>query len=355
MLGRNILAAAAGALLTMTGAAIAADYPAPKVGDWIVPEFKFHTGESLKNVKLHYTTIGDPKGEPVILLHGTYGSAANFLTADFAGELFGAGQPLDASKYYLIIPDALGSGKSTKPSEGLKAKFPKYNYDDMVEAQYRLVTEGLGVKHVRLVIGNSMGGMQAWLWAGSHPDFMDVSVPMAAQPTEMAGRNWAMRRMQVEAVRRDPDWKNGDYTEQPKLFRFAAAMFSLATSGGTQGYYQIAGTHEKSDKLAMDRLAAPFNSDANDFMYQWESSSDYDASKNLGKVQSVLLAINAADDERNPNELGVMEREIKKVKTGYVFIIPASPDTRGHGTTGNARWWKAKLQEVLQTAPRKAM
>ena len=346
---RRLLFSVAVALSATT--ASAADYPSPKEGDWIAKEFKFHDGVTLANVKLHYTTIGAPTGEPVILLHGTYGSAANFLTPDFAGELFGPGQPLDASKYYLIIPDALGSGKSTKPSDGLKAKFPKYNYNDMVEAQYRLVTEGLGIKHVRLIIGNSMGGMQTWLWAGSHPDFMDVSVPMAAQPTEMAGRNWAMRRMLVESVRTDPEWKNGDYTTQPSLFRFANAMFGVATSGGTQGYYQIAGTHEKSEKLALDRLNAPFKADANDFMYQWESSSDFDASKNLDKVQSVLLAINAADDERNPNELGIMERKIKKVKNGSVYIVPASADTRGHGTTGNARWWKSKLQEVLQTAP----
>ena len=349
----NVWTGFAGALLMLSGAALAADYPVPKQGDWVVPEFRFHTGEILKNLKIHYTTIGEPTGQPVILLHGTYGSAANFLTADFAGELFGAGQPLDASKYYLIIPDAIGSGKSTKPSDGLKAKFPKYNYDDMVEAQYRLVTEGLGVKHARLVIGNSMGGMQAWLWAGTHPDFMDITVPMASQPTEMAGRNWAMRRMLVESVRTDPDWRNGDYTEQPKLFRFATAMFGLATSGGTLGYYQIAGTHEKSDKLAMDRLKAPFNADANDFMFQWESSADYDATKNLEKATSVLLAINAADDERNPPELGVMERELKKVKNGSLYVIPATPNTRGHGTTNMAKLWKAKLQDVLDTAPRK--
>jgi homoserine O-acetyltransferase len=353
MIARNVFTVFAGAFLTMSCAALAADYPPPRQGDWIAPEFKFHSGETLKNVKIHYTTIGEPSGQPVLLLHGTYGSAANFLTADFAGELFGAGQPLDASKFYLIIPDALGSGKSTKPSDGLRAKFPKYDYDDMVEAQYRLVTEGLGVKHARLVIGNSMGGMQAWLWAGSHPDFMDVTVPMASQPTEMAGRNWAMRRLLVESVRTDPDWKNGDYAEQPKLFRFASTMFGLATSGGTLGYQQIAGNHEKSDKLALDRLNAPFNADANDFMYQWESSADYDATRNLEKVTSVLLAINAADDERNPPEIGVMERELKKVKNGALHIIPASPDTRGHGTTNMAKLWKARLQEVLEKAPYK--
>ncbi len=353
MFGKAIFATAAAIFSMLSGAAFSADYPAPKQGDWTFPEFKLHTGETLKDVRLHYTTIGAPTGQPVILLHGTYGSAANFLTSDFAGELFGAGQPLDAQKYYLIIPDALGSGKSAKPSDGLKAKFPRYNYADMVEAQYRLVTEGLGVKHARLVIGNSMGGMQTWIWAGAHPDFMDISVPMASQPTEMAGRNWAMRKMLVESVRSDPDWNNGDYTQQPKLFRFASAMFGVATSGGTQGYYQIAGTHEKSNMLALDRLNAPFNADANDFMYQWESSADYDASGDLGKITSVVLAINAADDERNPPELGVMEEAMKKVKSGSLYIVPASPDTRGHGTTGNARFWKAKLQEVLEKTPKR--
>ena len=354
--GKWLMTIVAGATMAMIGfGANAADYPTPKEGDWIARDFRFHTGETLPDVKLHYTTIGAPTGEPVILLHGTYGSAANFLTADFAGEMFGPGQPLDAQKFYLIIPDALGSGKSTKPSDGLRAKFPVYNYDDMVAAQYRLVTEGLGVKHARLVIGNSMGGMQAWLWAGQHPEFMDIAVPMAAQPTETAGRNWMMRKLLAESVRRDPEWKDGNYTEQPKLFRFANAMFGVATSGGTQGYYQLAGTHEKADKLALDRLNAPFNADANDFLYQWDASRDYDASKNLERVEAVLLAINAADDERNPPELGIMERELKKVKHGSLYLIPASPDTRGHGTTGMTKFWKAKLQELLASAPRRAM
>ena len=207
--------------------AIAADYPAPKTGEWVAKDFKFHTGEVMPELRLAYTTVGDPSGQPVVVLHGTTGSATSMLTPAFAGELFGAGQPLDATKYYIIIPDSIGHGKSSKPSDGLKAKFPKYNYADMVDAQYRLVKEGLGINHVRLVIGNSMGGMHTWLWGVKYPDFMDALAPMASQPTAMASRNWMMRRLVIDSIRNDPDWKGGDYTTQPKAFRTAAVFFNL--------------------------------------------------------------------------------------------------------------------------------
>jgi homoserine O-acetyltransferase len=347
----------------MTGAAmalaattaLAADYPAPKEGDWVAKEFKFSTGAVLNDVELHYTTVGAPTGEPVLILHGTNGAGGNFLNADFAAELFGAGQPLDASKYYIILPDALGAGKSAKPSDGLRAKFPLYNYDDMVTAQYRLVTEGLGIKHLRLVIGNSMGGMQTWMWGVKYPQMMDALVPMASQPTEMAGRNWMLRRMLTESIRRDPDWKNGEYTAQPAAFKYANVFFGLATSGGTQAYYEQAGTREKADKLVEARLAAPQTSDANDFLYQWDSSRDYNPAPGLERIEAALLAINSADDERNPPELGIMERELKRVKNARLYIIPASPTTRGHGTTGAAKFWKDQLQTLLQSAPRRTM
>ena len=341
------------ALMFLAGRASAADFPAPKDADWIAKDFKFHTGEMLPEVKLHYTTVGDPRGEPVLILHGTYGAGANLLTPDFGGELFGAGQPLDAAKYYIIMPDALGSGKSARPSQGLRAKFPQYNYDDMVAAQYRLVTEGLGVKHLRVVIGNSMGGMQVWLWGEQHPTFMDVLVPMASQPSEMAGRNWMLRRMLVESVRQDQEWNGGEYVKQPSGFRFASVFFGMATSGGTQGYYQIAGTHEKADKLVEARLSAPFNADANDFLFQWDASRDFNAEPKLDQIEAPLLAINAVDDERNPPELGIMERALQRVKNGKLYLIPASPDTRGHGTTGMAKLWKSQLQDLLLTAPRR--
>jgi homoserine O-acetyltransferase len=335
--------------------AFAADYPKPKEGDWVARDFKFHTGEVLPEVKLHYTTVGEPTGEPVLVLHGTGGSAASMLTPAFAGELFGAGQPLDASKYYIILPDALGAGKSTKPSDGLRAKFPQYNYDDMVAAQYRLITEGLGVKHLRLVIGNSMGGMQSWMWGSAYPEFMDALVPMASQPTEMSGRNWMMRRLLVDSVRKDPDWKDGNYTTQPTAFRLANVWFGVATNGGDQAYYKAAPTREKADKLVDDRLAAPFNADANDFLFQWDSSRDYNPAPGLDRIQATVLAINAADDERNPPELGIMERELKRIKNARLLLIPASEETRGHGTTASAKWYKKELQELLASTPRRTM
>jgi homoserine O-acetyltransferase len=290
-----------------------------------------------------------------LILHGTGGSGTNFLTPGFAGELFGSGQPLDASKYFIILPDAIGTGKSAKPSDGLRTKFPKYNYDDMVEAQHRLVTEGLGIRHLRLVLGNSMGGMQTWLWGEKYPDFMDALVPMASQPTPMASRNWMLRRMMLETIRSDPEWNNGNYTAQPPSLRLASVFFSIATSGGTLAYQKLAPTREQADKLLDERLAAPLLSDANDFLYQWESSRDYDPSARLERIEAALLAINSADDERNPPETGITERELKRVKNGRLYLIPASEDTRGHGTTGMAKFWSQQLQQLLHTAPRRTI
>ena len=255
----------------------AADYPAPKEGSWVVRDFRFHTGEVLPELRLHYTTVGAPTGEPVLILHGTTGSGTGLLTPAFAGELFGSGQPLDASRYYVILPDAIGTGKSSKPSDGLRTAFPKYNYDDMVHAQYRLVTEHLGVRHLRLVLGNSMGGMQTWMWAQKYPDFMDVAVPMASLPTEMSGRNWMMRRLIIDAIRNDPEWMNGNYTTQPRSLQFASVFYGIGTSGGNQRLQDAAPTREKADQLLNQRLSAPFRGDANDHLYQWEASRDYNA------------------------------------------------------------------------------
>jgi homoserine O-acetyltransferase len=333
---------------------LAADYPAPKEGSWVVRDFRFHTGEVLPELRLNYTTVGAPTGEPVLILHGTTGSAASMLTPAFAGELFGPGQPLDAARYYIILPDAIGTGKSGKPSDGLRAKFPQYNYDDMVDAQYRLVKEHLGVRHLRLVLGNSMGGMQTWIWAGKYPDFMDVAVPMASMPTEMSGRNWMMRRLITDSIRNDPDWMNGNYTKQPRSAQFASVYFAIGTNGGNQGLYKLAPTREKADQLLDQRLSAPFTGDANDYLYQWDSSRDYNPSSNLERIKATVLVINSADDERNPPELGVLDREMKRVKNGRVLLIPGSDQTFGHGTTGQARFWKQQLGEVLQVAPRNA-
>jgi homoserine O-acetyltransferase len=331
--------------------AIAADYPAPKTGEWVARDFKFHTGEVMPELKIAYTTVGEPSGQPVLVLHGTTGQASSMLTPAFAGELFGAGQPLDATKYYVIIPDSIGHGKSLKPSDGLKAKFPRYNYADMVDAQYRLVKEGLGINRLRLVMGNSMGGMHTWLWGVKYPDFMDALAPMASQPTAMASRNWMMRRLIIDSIRNDPDWKGGDYTTQPKAFRTAAVFFNLGTNGGTLALQKMAPTREAADKLLDQRLAALTNADANDYLYQWESSGDYDPQPGLGRIKAAVLVINAADDERNPPETGLTEAALKQIKTSRLLLIPASEETRGHGTTGMAKFYKQPLAELLQTTP----
>lgn len=332
--------------------AAAADYPAPQKATWIARDFRFATGEVMPELKIAYTTVGDPKGEPVLVLHGTTGSAATMLTPAFAGELFGAGQPLDAARYYIIIPDGIGTGATTKPSDGLRAKFPRYNYDDMVDAQYRLVTEGLGLKHLRLVIGNSMGGMHAWIWGTKHPGFADALVPMASQPTEMASRNWIMRRLIIDAIRNDPDWKGGDYAEQPKSARIASVFYALATNGGNIALQQAAPTRAAADKLLDARLAAPFPLDANDALYQWDASRDYNPAPGLERITAHVLAINAADDERNPPETGLMTWAMKRVKNGRLLLIPATTDTSGHGTTGGAKLWKDEFAKWLASVPR---
>src|SRR5262252_8821667 len=332
--------------------ALAADYPAPQEGSWVMRDFRFHTGEVLPELRLHYTTVGAPTGEPVLLLHGTAGSGAGMLTPAFAGELLGPGQPLDASRYYLILPDAIGHGQSSKPSDGLRASFPRYNYDDMVSAQYRLVTEHLGVRYVRLVLGYSMGGMQAWLWAQKYPDFMDIAVPMASQPTEMSGRNWMTRRLIIDSIRNDPELMIGNYPELRASSQVSSLFYGIAANGGNRALQKTAPTREKADQLVNQRLSAPFRGDANDVLYQWESSGDYNASPGLERIQATLLAINSADDERNPPDLGLLEREISRVKNGRVLLIPASDQTVGHGTVFQAKFWKRDLAELLQSAPR---
>jgi homoserine O-acetyltransferase len=344
------------AVFAMTSfAALAADYPAPKQGDWIAKDFKFHTGETMPELRLHYTTIGKPNGQPVLVLHGSGGSAATMLTPGFAGELFGPGQPLDALKYYIIIPDGLGHGQSSKPSDGMKTAFPKYDYEDMVDAQCRLVKEGLGVKHLRLVLGNSMGGMHTWIWGVKYPHFMDALVPMAAQPTAMAARNWMLRRMMIETIRNDPDYNGGNYSAPPRMMKYAVNAYQIASGGGTLSYQTLAPTTAKADKLVDDRLATPVAADANDFVYQWEASHDYDPSGGMERIEAMLLAINAADDERNPPETGVTDAALKRVKNGRLYLIPASTETRGHLTTGNAAFYKQQLLELLQAAPQRAM
>ena len=339
------------ALATLS--ALAQGYPAPTEGTWIARDFRFNTGEVMPELRLHYTTVGAPSGEPVLILHGTTGSGAGMLTPAFAGELFGPGQPLDASKYLIILPDAIGTGKSSKPSDGMRTTFPRYNYDDMVLAQYRLVTEGLGLRRLRLVLGNSMGGMQTWIWGAKYPDFMDALVPMASMPTEMSGRNWLTRRLIIDSIRNDPEWMNGNYTRQPRSLQFASVFYGVATNGGNQRLQALAPTREKADQLLNARLQASFSGDANDHLYQWDASRDYNASPGLERIRAAVLAINSADDERNPPELGIMERELKRVKDARLLLIPGSEETAGHGTTAQAKWWKQQLAEFLQRVPRR--
>ncbi|WP_407311301.1 alpha/beta fold hydrolase [Pseudomonas sp. nanlin1] len=335
--------------LAFFGSAVsAAPLPAATEGDWVAPQFTFHTGEKLANLKLHYLTLGNPKHPAILYLHGTYRPGSDVLNKDFAGELFGPGQPLDASKYYIISTDGIGVGQSSKPSDGLRTKFPAYNYTDLVQAQYRLVTEGLGVKHLRLIIGNSMGGMQTWLWGQTWPTMMDALVPMGSQPTEMSSRNWMMRRLLVESIKQDPAWNNGNYTVQPPSLRLANALFSVGTSGGTLAYQAAAPTRAQADKLVDERLNAAQTADANDFIYQWQSSADYNAAPGLKNIQAPVLVINAADDERNPPETGLLEASIKELKHARLLLIPASAETRGHGTTGMAKFYSKELGQFMQ-------
>lgn len=342
------------AIVFGTGLAIAAESLAPKEGSWVIRDFRFQIGEVLPELRIHYTTIGASSGEPVLILHGTTQSGTSMLAPEFGGQLFGPGQPLDANRYYVILPDAIGHGKSSKPSDGLRAEFPKYDYEDMVNAQYRLVTEHLGLRHLRLVLGYSMGGMETWIFAQKYPGLMDIAVPMASLPTEMSSRNWMLRRLITDSIRNDPEWMNGKYSKQPRSAQFASVFFGLATNGGNQALYKVAPTRQKADEILNQRLSAPFGADANDVLYQWDSSRNYNASPGLERIQAALLAINSADDERNPPELGILDKEIKRVKNGSVLLIPGSDQTGGHGTLFQAKFWKKEVGDLLQSVPRQA-
>ena len=331
----------------------AADYPDPVEGDYVVEEFTFHTGDVIQDLKIHYYTVGDPANEPVLLLHGTTGSGRSMLGEGFAGAMYGPGQPLDASRYFLIMPDSIGTGGSTKPSDGMRASFPSFNFDDMVDAQHLLVKDGLGIDHLRLIMGNSMGGMLTWVWGVRHPDFADALIPMAASPGPMSGRNWMMRRMLIDSVRNDPAWNDGDYTEQPPNLRIASAWFGIGTSGGNQGLQAKGPTNKEASAYVDERLANQKVGDANDVMYQWASSADFDPSADLEKITAHLLVINSADDERNPPELGVLEAAMPRIKNGQAYIIPGSPETSGHGTTGSqAALYARQVADFLASVPK---
>ena len=339
--------------------ASAADYPAPTEGDYTIRDFKFASGETLPELRLHYRTLGKPERDAqgkttnaVLITHGTTGSGAQFIRPEFAGELFGKDQPLDATKFYIVLPDGIGHGKSSKPSDGMHAKFPRYGYLDMVEAQYRLLTDGLGVNHARLVMGTSMGGMHTWLWGELHPDFVDALMPLASLPTQISGRNRAWRRMIIDAIRNDPDWRGGDYTAQPPSLRTAAEMLWLMSSNPVLRQKEaptLAKTDEVLDKFVDGIVKAD---DANDVLYALQASRDYDPGPNLEKIRAPLLAINSADDLINPPELGILEREIKRVPRGRAVVIPLSDQTRGHGSHTMAALWKDQLLRLLKETER---
>ena len=333
----------------------AADYPTPTQGDYVVRDFKFTSGETLPELRLHYRTLGKPEKDAqgkttnaVLIMHGTTGSGAQFIRPEFAGELFGKDQPLDVTKFFVILPDAIGHGKSSKPSDETHAKFPRYGYVDMVEAQYRLLTEGLGVNHARLVMGTSMGGMHTWLWGEFHPDFMDALMPLASLPTQISGRNRAWRHMIIDAIRNDPAWAGGEYKAQPPSLRTAAEMLWFMSSNPLLRQKEaptLAKTDEVLDKFVADHVKTD---DANDVLYALEASHDYDPGPNLEKIRAPLLAINFADDLINPPELGILEREIKRVPHGRAIVIALSDKTRGHGTHTVAALWKDQLKNLLK-------
>ena len=334
--------------------ASATDYPVPTEGDYAIRDFKFASGETLPELRLHYRTLGKPEKDAngqtrnaVLIMHGTNGSGAQFIRPEFAGELFGKDQPLDATKFFIVLPDEVGHGKSSKPSDGMHAKFPRYGYTDMVEAQYRLLTEGLDVNRARLVMGTSMGGMHTWLWGELHPDFMDALMPLASLPTQISGRNRGWRRVIIDAIRNDPDWHDGDYTAQPPSLRTAAEMLWFMSSNLVLRQKEaptLTSTDEVLNKFVDDYMKT---GDANDVLYAVEASHDYDPGPNLEKIRAPLLAINSADDLINPPELGILEREIKRVPKGRAVIIPLSDKTRGHGSHTIAALWKDKLLKLL--------
>ena len=331
----------------------------PAEGDFVLKNFRVTSGETLPELRMHYRTYGRPQKDgqgivrnAVLVMHGTGVSGGQFTGRGFAGELFGPGQPLDAANYFIILPDDIGHGQSSKPSDGLRAKFPRYGYIDMVEAEYRLVTEGLGVNHLRLVMGTSMGGMHTWMWASRYPDFMDALMPLASVPAQISSRNRAWRRVVIDAIRNDPEWKSGEYTAQPQSLRTAAQMLWLVSSNpGLR--HKAAPTLADADRV-LDAYVANYmkTGDANNILYALEASRDYDPGPGLEKIEAPLLAINSADDIINPPELQILEREIKRVRRGRAIVLPLSDKTSGHGTHTQAAVWKHYLVELLKESER---
>jgi homoserine O-acetyltransferase len=356
---RFLAAVLTGLAVLSVGAQTPARFPQPTQGDYIIRNFTFRDGSHLPELRMHYRVLGtarkNAQGQTtnaVLIMHGTGGSGAQFAVNTFAGELFNPGQPLDFTKYYLVMPDDVGHGASSKPSDSLRMTFPKYDYLDMVEAEYRLLREGLGVDHLRLVMGTSMGGMHTWLWGEEHPGMMDALMPLASLPAEMSGRNRAWRRVVIDAIRNDPAWKGGDYTVQPPSLRTAAEMLFVMSSNPLLRQ-KAAPTGAKSDS-DLDAYVANYmrTNDANDVLYAFDASRSYDPAPKLAEIKAPLLAVNSADDLINPPELGILEREITKVPRGKAVVIPPSDKTAGHGTHTLAAVWKQYLDELLKQSAR---
>jgi homoserine O-acetyltransferase len=333
-----------------------ANYPAPVEGDYVIKDFKFASGETLPELKLHYATIGTPARDAagvvqnaVLIMHGTTGNGRGFLSGQFAAGLFGPGQLLDATKYYIILPDAIGHGRSSKPSDGLHMRFPHYTYDDMVVAQYKMLTEHLDVKHLRLVMGTSMGGMMTWVWGYMYPDFMDALIPLASLPVEIAGRNRMMRKMMIDSIESDPEWKGGEYQSPPRLGLIGAIHVMLFMVSSPLQWQRQAPTRVAAEAFLESRVNSYLKTlDANDMIYQYDASRFYNPAPHLGEIKAPLYAINSADDQVNPPELGILDREIKRVKRGRYILIPISDQTNGHGTHSMPAIWGKYLGELLE-------
>jgi homoserine O-acetyltransferase/O-succinyltransferase len=328
---------------------------AVREGTYVLHDFEFDTGERLPELRIHYRTLGEPhRGKDgrvdnaVLVLHGTGGSGRQFLTENFAGVLFGPGQLLDAATHFIVLPDGIGHGGSSKPSDGLHARFPRYGYGDMVRAQYRLVTDGLKVDHLRLVIGTSMGGMQTWLWGEAYPDFMDALMPLASVPAQIAGRNRVLRRMVIDAIRNDPEWKGGEYTAEPHGLQAAVYPLLFMVSSPLQ-WQKAAPTRDAADRFFDEQMKARLQGlDANDMLYAFDASRDYDPGPRLETIRAPLVAVNSADDQVNPPELGILEREIRRVPRGRAVLLPISDQTRGHGTHSWPALWQDHLAALLR-------
>lgn len=345
----------AGLLLGQTAPQAQQTWPSPQEGDYVVRDFHFRSGETLPEVRLHYYTLGKPVKDAsgrttnaVLVLHGTGGSGNNFFRAIFAGVLFGPGQLLDTAKYFLILPDNVGHGKSSKPSDGLHGHFPQYEYADMIALQHELVEKGLGINHLRLILGTSMGCMHSWLWGETYPEYMDALMPLACLPVEIAGRNRTWRKMTIDGIRQDPDWKNGDYATEPRAGLQIAADFLIIAGGAPLHMQEDFPTRDTTDKNLEETLKRITSTlDANDFLYAVSSSRNYDPSPKLEAIETQVMFINSADDFINPPELGIAEREIKRVKNGRFILLPVSDQTHGHGTHTWAAVWQQYLKELL--------